>query len=123
MPPMTPSTSVRKCTPSSTPCAALASPVEVCGTVGSANGFQIVHGQICTTGGVTFTATPPDGVSRLPLSSTPRVLMVASPCAEGVHTYDQLSRPTAGCHVVPPSVETSTPPTAPLTSGSTSDAV
>src|SRR4051794_28316508 len=65
------------------------------------------HGQ------VTFTPTPADGVSRLPLSSTARVRIVVAglPCA--FHVYVQLDVPLAGCHVAPPSVETSTPATTP----------
>jgi hypothetical protein len=68
---------------------------------------QIEHGH------VTGTVTPAPGTCRLPLSSTARHLIVAAglPCA--IHAYDQLVVPSASCHVVPPSVETSTPATTP----------
>src|ERR1700704_4665632 len=39
--------------------------------------------------------------------------MFVAPCTEGVQKYIQDSRPLAGCQVVPPSTETSTPPTTP----------
>ena len=65
---------------------------------------------------VTLMDTTAVGVSRLPLSSTARLLMVAEPLVSGVQLYVQLPRPVAGCQVVPPSVETSTPPTTPPTS-------
>src|SRR6185312_949719 len=52
------------------------------------------HGQL------TVIDVPAEGVSRLPLSSTARVLVV----------------PVAGCQLAPPSVETSTPATVPPTS-------
>src|SRR5438067_2869986 len=71
---------------------------------------QIVHGQAL---GATVTATPLPGVSRLPLSSTARLLIVTLPVLDGVQLYVQLARPLAGCHVVPPSVDTSMPPTTP----------
>src|SRR5689334_21909627 len=51
-----------------------------------------------------------------PLSSVARTLTVAGPASAGTHAYDQLCQPVAGCQVEPPSVETSTPPTTPLTS-------
>src|SRR5882762_6695639 len=35
--------------------------------------------------------------------------MMERPGAVGVHVYVQFSRPLAGCHVVPPSTDTSTP--------------
>src|SRR5690348_4656241 len=61
----------------------------------------------------TLIERPVEGVSTLPLSSTARVLMVVVglPCA--TQLYDQLVVPVAGCHVVPPSVDTSTPATTP----------
>src|SRR6267142_5657664 len=43
--------------------------------------------------------------------------MTVGPCVVGVHAYVQLSRPVAGCHVVPPSTDTSTPATAPRSAG------
>src|SRR5690348_12548958 len=59
------------------------------------------------------TETPGDGDSTLPLSSVARVriLVVGAPCA--IHVELQAVVPVAGCHVVPPSVETSTPATVP----------
>src|SRR3954453_3383213 len=68
---------------------------------------QIEHGH------VTSIETPAPGVCRLALSSTARALIVVDglPCAN--HEYDQLVVPVAGCHVAPPSVETSTPATTP----------
>src|SRR5689334_7584076 len=53
------------------------------------------------------------GVPMFPLSSVARALIVAVPAAAGVHVYVHVPRPDAGCQVVPPSVETSTPPTTP----------
>ncbi len=35
------------------------------------------------------------------------------PGVEGVQEYAQLARPLAGCHVLPPSIDTSMPPTTP----------
>src|SRR3954451_22253462 len=66
---------------------------------------NIEHGQL------TLTLTPAPGVCRLPLSSTARTLMfaVGLPCA--TQAYVQPVVPVAGCHVVPPSVDTSTPAT------------
>src|SRR6266403_3140127 len=61
----------------------------------------------------TVTVTPADGVSRLPLSSTARLLIFIEPEVKTVQLYVQLSRPLAGCHVCPPSSEISTPPTTP----------
>src|SRR6266536_179216 len=68
---------------------------------------QIEHGQ------ETLTEAPALGVSRFPLSSTARDLIVVDgfPCA--VQVYDQLVVPVAGCQVLPPSVVTSTPATTP----------
>src|SRR5664279_514618 len=65
------------------------------------------HGQ------VTVTVVPVEGVSRLPLSSTARVLIVLDglPCA--IQLYVQLVVPVAGCQVAPPLVDTSTPATVP----------
>src|SRR5262249_61041839 len=64
-------------------------------------------------GHATLTVTPADGVSRFPLSSAAlvRIVVVGLPCA--TQLYDQLVVPVAGCQVVPPSVETSTPATTP----------
>src|SRR6476646_10584217 len=60
------------------------------------------------------TVLPADGASRLPLSSTARdrIVDVGLPCAAG-QVYVQLVVPVAGCQVVPPSVDTSTPATLP----------
>jgi hypothetical protein len=56
---------------------------------------------------------PAEGVSRLALSSTARLRIVVVPAVIGVQVKLQVSRPSAGCHVDPLSVETSTPPTTP----------
>src|SRR5687768_6814794 len=65
---------------------------------------------------VTITVRPAPGVSRLTLSSTARVLMVNVPALGATQLYVQVSSPTARCHVVPPSVETSTAAMTPPTS-------
>src|SRR5215510_11858287 len=62
------------------------------------------------------TATPGEGVSRLPESSTARLRIVTLPSTVGVQLYDQFEVPLARCHVLPPSTDTSTPPTWPATS-------
>src|SRR6185436_12430291 len=53
------------------------------------------------------------GDSRLPLSSTARLMTPVVPSTPGLQVKLQLSRPTARCHVVPPSTETSTALTTP----------
>src|SRR5271157_2040668 len=68
---------------------------------------------------VTVTPMLAPGLSWLRLSSTARALIVAAPVSLGTQLYSQFSRPrlpVAGCaarHSVPPSTETSTPPTTP----------
>src|SRR5215470_6267318 len=63
---------------------------------------------------VTLILMPAPGVSMLPLSSAARVLMLSVlPGLPGVNVYVQLAAPWAGCHVVPPSSDTSMPPTWP----------
>src|SRR4051794_8361247 len=79
-------------------------------SVGTAPDDHTVHGHVRTP---TVTLTPAAGVSRLPLSSTARLLSVTEPVPLGVQVYVQLARPIAGCHVVPPSTDTSTAPTMP----------
>ncbi len=61
----------------------------------------------------TLRLVPALAVPRLPLSSTARTLSVTDglPCA--THVYDQVVVPVAGCQVVPPSVDSSTPATRP----------
>src|SRR5712692_5709196 len=54
------------------------------------------------------TATPADGVSRLALSSTARLLIVTGPEPFAGQLYDQFVVPVVGCQVAPPSTETST---------------
>src|SRR5260370_40742624 len=61
----------------------------------------------------TVTVTPALGLSMLTLSSTALLLIVAEPEPAGVHEKLQFAWPVAGCHVVPPSTETSTPATTP----------
>src|SRR5947209_19518413 len=62
---------------------------------------------------VTVTGNPAAGGSRLPLSSTARLWIEALIGREGVHAYVQLLVPVAGCQLLPPSTETSTPATTP----------
>src|SRR5262249_23278358 len=97
-----PNVSVRNFSPSST---ALASPEF--GVPGVTFVPQMEQGH------ATLTVTPADGVSRFPLSSAARVRIVAVglPCT--TQLYDQLVVPVAGCQLVPPSVEISTPATTP----------
>src|ERR1700730_9748017 len=59
------------------------------------------------------TDTPALGDSRLPLSSTARLLMVAGPGRPVFQEYVHDVVPLAGCQVEPPSVETSTPASTP----------
>src|SRR5512142_1241971 len=99
-----PSTSERKRRPTST--------ADVSGSDGVAGVApvpQMLHGQVR---GVTVTGIE-TAAPRLALSSVARARMVAAPAVVGDQTYRQLLRPVAGCQVVPPSVETSTPPTLP----------
>src|SRR5215510_12597507 len=104
---MKPFTSERNLTPSST-----AAVSESLITVGVAELGQIVHGHEAGAL-VTVTVVPTPGVSRFPLSSAARVLIVTEPSVVGVQAYVQASRPFARCQVVPPSTDTSTPPTTP----------
>src|SRR5438270_11327412 len=55
----------------------------------------------------------PDAAERLALSSTARVSICAAPVAAGAQLYVQAPVPWAGCQVLPPSTETSTPATTP----------
>src|SRR5262245_63219952 len=73
--------------------------------------FEIVGGVVSLD--VTVTLTPAPGVSTLPLSSVARLFRLTAPAMLAVHEKVQVPRPAAGCQVVPPSVETSTPPTRP----------
>src|SRR4051794_36494733 len=68
---------------------------------------QSEHGQ------PTLRVTPLPGVPTLPLSSVARTLMFAVGLPWTAQVYVQLVPPVAGCHVLPPSVETSTPATTP----------
>src|SRR5690349_10017671 len=66
----------------------------------------------------TVTGTPIEAAPRLPLSSTARVIKVTVPEAAGVQVYVQVVVAAAvvswaGCHVVLPSSDTSTPATTP----------
>src|SRR6266550_2254977 len=81
-------------------------------SIGEFASVQMLHGQMNGTVPTT-TEMPAPGVSRLPLSSTARLLITTGPWADGVHTYDQFSWPMASFHVTPPSTDTSTPATAP----------
>src|SRR5882757_1086929 len=105
MPVIEPPASARNLTPSSI---ALPSPLST--VVGALDEFQILQGQVA---GTILTLTPLPGVSMLPLSSTARLKSVIEPTVLGVHTKLQLERPIAGCQVLPPSPENSTPATTP----------
>src|SRR6266511_5473149 len=70
-------------------------------------GENMLHGQLIGAAAPMVTVTPADGVSRRRLSSEARLRIVTDPVVVGVHLYDQFSRPIAGCHVVPPSSDTS----------------
>src|SRR5262249_22016976 len=81
-------------------------------TAGVGLAGQIVQGH-APPAPLTVTVTPAPGVSRFPLSSTARLLIVTCPEPFTVQRKVQDPRPVAGCQVVPPSTETSTPPTTP----------
>src|SRR5918993_1298058 len=106
MPVMKPSTSLLNFTPSSysPESAALA-------LAGTADEFhRLVHGHSPT---MIETVMPDPTDSTLPLSSVALVLMVAVPTMPGVHSIVHDDVPVAFFHVVPPSTDTSTPPTVP----------
>src|SRR3954464_3112280 len=98
--------SLRNFTPSST---ALASPSSMIVGVVVA-GFHRLHGHDLVT------VTPADGDSTLPLSSIARLVIDMAPTPLIGHESDQVVRPVARCHVVPPSSETSTAATRPSAS-------
>src|ERR1700754_3468031 len=104
MPLTVPAAPIVKCTPSSTALGSLAR---------MANGWSAGVNKPTAAAGVTVTVTPAAGDSMLRLSSTARDLMVNVPESNGHQVYVQLVVPVAGCHVVPPSVETSTTATSP----------
>src|SRR4051812_4712021 len=104
---MKPLTSVRNFVPSSTDDGSPSST----GFGGTVDALQIEQGHVRDS--VTETATPAPGVSRLPVSSYARLLIVTLPFPAAVQLYVQLDPPVAAFHVVPPSVETSTPATTP----------
>src|SRR4051812_47945658 len=101
MPVTRPKASDLNLTPTSTP---LVSPASTCAGVTEPHSEQLQ---------ATFTRTPLDGVSTLPLSSVARTRITVDGLPWANHEYVQLEVPVAGCHVVPPSVETSTPATTP----------
>src|SRR6266550_5772197 len=70
----------------------------------------MVQGQFA---GPMVTVVTAVGCSRLPVSSTARLLMLAVPSTPGRQLNVQFSRPAARRHVDPPSTETSMPPTTP----------
>src|SRR3954451_9455701 len=79
---------------------------------------QMVQGQ-SPAGGVPLPnviVRPVPGVSVRAESSVARVLIDTVLLTLGVNVYDHDVVPVAGCHDVPPSIETSTPPTTPPTS-------
>src|SRR2546426_10327711 len=106
---MYPLVSVRNFKPNSLP---LVSPLEM--IAGTALEFQIEqgHGRVAT-----LILIPAPGVSRFAVSSTARLLIVTLPAILGVHVCVHVLlpgvHPDAGCHVAPPSTETSTPATRP----------
>src|SRR4051812_38092847 len=81
------------------------------GLVGTVDGFhRLGHGQAPTT---TDTVTPAPADSRLPLSSTARLRIVAAPRTPGDQSKLHVEVPLAVCHVDPPSTDTSTAATTP----------
>src|SRR5829696_6016294 len=99
-----PDTSERNRVPSSVPEASGSGPPG-----GPTVELHRLHGQVrapTVTG--TLTVEP-----MFALSSMARTMIDADPAMTGVQEYDQDARPVAGCQVLPPSVEISTPPTAP----------
>src|SRR5215831_17757626 len=105
---MNPASVVWNFTPSSLELVSLAE-----GVWGTVDALQMLHGQVR---GATVTLIPADGVSRLPLSSTARLRKLMLPDLVGSQVNAHDARPLAGCHVAPPSTETSTPATTPPTS-------
>src|SRR5262245_62095555 len=102
---MNPAAVARNFTPNST------EPVSVDeGFAGTVDAVQMLHGQ---GRGATVTLIPADGVSRLPLSSTARLRRFTVPDLFGNQVKLHDASPAAGCQVVPPSTEISTPATAP----------
>src|SRR5947209_3364873 len=105
MPVIVPSTSARNLTPTSIELESDA----ICAGVAAA--LQMLQGQaVC---GVMVTVTPGAGCSRLPLSSTARLMILFVPASVGVQAKVQFCRPVACCHVLPLSTDTSTPATPP----------
>ena len=104
---MRPSASARNFTPTSTALLSLSD-----ATAGVVPLGQMVQGQVWLPV-PTVTATPALGDSRLPLSSVARLRSVKLPELPAAQVYVHVPRPVARCQVVPPSVETSTPPTTP----------
>src|SRR5436305_11039959 len=104
---MNPLTSERNFTPTLT-----AAPSLLSGSAVSV-GAKMVHGQLSAAAGPTVTVTGDEAAPMLTLSSVARLRIVTLPCVDGVHLYIQFARPTAGCHVAPPSRDTSTAPTTP----------
>src|SRR5438105_3910535 len=106
---MNPPVSVRNFKPNSL---ALVSPLDA--TAGTVFALQIEHGH---GRDATVTVIPAPGTSRFALSSTARVLMVTVPACAGVHVCVHRlcpgAHPDTGCHVAPPSTETSMPATRP----------
>src|SRR3954454_21139698 len=107
MPLITPSTSVRNLSPSSTEPVSESSS----GAGGTTEAAQIEHGHVRDPFRVTL--TPPDAISRFPVSSKARLRMLTVPEPAAVHEKVQLVVPVAARQVVPPAVDTSTPVTTP----------
>src|SRR5919106_1858821 len=105
---MRPGASERNLTPTSTAELSVVSAARP----GTVPGGQMLHGHPWLPL-PTVIVMPAPGVSSLPLSSAARVRMFRVPDEPAENVYVHVPRPLAGCHVVPPSVETSTPPTTP----------
>src|SRR4051794_11753549 len=71
---------------------------------------QRLHGHVRPG---TVTVTGADRAPRFALSSVARASSAAVPVDRGTHVYVHEVVPEAGCQLLPPSVETSTPATTP----------
>src|SRR5215813_11226715 len=81
--------------------------------VGVAVGVGVGVGVGVPPAAVIVTVTRVDGVSMLALSSVARLTRVIVPVVVGVQLKLHEIVPVTGCHVVPPSTDSSTPPTTP----------
>src|SRR5213080_4923441 len=102
-----PSTSLRKRSPSSTDAVSPSSS----GAGGTTVLLQIVQGHVRVAPSVRVMPAP--GASTLPVSSNARLFTLTVPDPVAVHVNVHDAEPVAALHVVPPSVEISTPDTIP----------